>query len=444
LNRQGWRWTLDEVPLPPAALPPAALPPAALPPAALPPAPPATTAPPAAALPVVAALPPAIGQAPMIESEAPYSGVDHLFVPQLRAINLQAIGRDGVLYGAVLDGGDRLSFHRWLLFGYLQKVSSSLLGSVGAGYANEQLAPFTLFAFAEQFSWRDVPVRPAGSPAPTAADFTLSKRQRDVDLGIARLFYENPVELSFVLTESDDPNDAAFPVPLRRFAGPQLAASFTGVESTPYSGDRRLLNANLFAAVFPDQWGTAGFSFADLRGQLLLTLPLPLSRRHTLRLGLRGRELAGAPDTAPILQVGGAPAGLIYHHSDRPPGPDFSADIVPPGVSFFEALRGYEDFAIATDRVAIVDATYRYPFIVDWGTASTFGLLPAFFLSQLNLELFYAGAVEGRNATLHAATGAALGIDFAMLGPWSLQYQFAQRLEDDRARLHAVFLSVGW
>ena len=444
LNRDGWRWTLDEVPLPPSPLPSPPLPlqpPAASPVASPLPQQPPPPPPPA---PTVAALPPAIAETPIILGDRPYSGADHLLVPQLRAINFQAIGRAGVLYGAVLDGGDRLSFHRWLAFGYLQANASSTLGSAGAGYANQQLAPFTLFAFAEQFSWRDLPVRPMGSPAATPADFTLSKRQRDIDLGIARLFYDNPIELSFLLTESDEPNDAAVPVPLRRFAGPQFSASFTGVESTPYTDARRLFNANLFAAVFPESWGTAGFSVADLRGQVQVVLPLPLSGRHTLRLGVRGRELGGVPDTAPILQVGGAAGGLVYHHSDRPPGPEFSADIVPPGISFFEPLRGYEDFAIGTTRVAIADATYRYPLIVDWGSASTLWLLPAFFLRQLNFELFYTGAVEGRSETLHAAGGAALGVDFALLIPWSLQYQVAQRLEDDRARVHAIFISVGW
>ena len=117
---------------------------------------------------------------------------------------------------------------------------------------------------------------------------------------------------------------------------------------------------------------------------------------------------------------------------------------MPPGISFFEPLRGYEDFVISTDRVAIADASYRYPFIIDWGSASTLGLLPAFFLRQVNLELFYAGAVEGRSATRHEAAGAALGVDFAMLGTWSLQYQIARRLDDDRARVQAVFFSTGW
>jgi Tol biopolymer transport system component len=470
LNREGWRWTLDEVPLPPppvvpapppvvVAAPPAAppassadqsapppvvvvAPPEAPPPPAPAPPPPVPATPPAPAAPSVAVLPPAVGETPVILDDRPYSGLDHLFVPQLRAVNFQTAGRSGQLYGAVLDGGDRLSLHRWLLFGYLQWQSSSTLGSGGFGYANEQLAPFTLFAFAEQFSWRDTPVQLTGTP--TTADFTLTQRQRDVELGIERLFYENPIELSFVLTENEGADSLAVPVLTRRFAGPQLSASFVGVESTPYTDDRRLLGANLSAALFPDQWGTASFTFADLRAQLTATLPLPLSRRHTLHLGLRGRDLAGAPDSAPILQVGGAAGGLIYHRSDRPPGPDFTTDIVPPGISFFEPLRGYEDFAISTDRVAIADATYRYPFIIDWGSASTLWLLPAFFLRQVNLELFYAGAVEGRSATRHEAAGAALGVDFAMLGPWSLQVQIARRLEDDRARTQAVFLSTGW
>jgi hypothetical protein len=389
-------------------------------------------------------LPPAVEQTPVILDDRPYAGTDHLFVPQLHAINFQTAGRSGVFYGAVLDGGDRLSLHRWLLFGYLQSPSqsSSTLGSGGFGYANDQLAPFTLFAFAEQFSWRDTPVQLTGTP--TRADFTLTQRQRDVELGVERLFYENPIELSFLLVENEGADSLAVPALTRRFAGPQLSASFVGVESTPYTDDRRLLGASLSAALFPDPWGTASFTFADLRAQLTATLPLPLSRRHTLHLGLRGRALAGAPDSAPILQVGGPAGGLVYHHSDRPPGPDFSTDIVPPGISFFEPLRGYEDFAISTDRVAIADASYRYPFIIDWGSASTLGLLPAFFLRQLNLELFYAGAVEGRSATRHEAAGAALGVDFAMLGPWSLQVQIARRLDDDRARVQAVFFSTGW
>jgi len=445
LNREGWRWTLDEVPLPlPAVeLPPPA--PAGPPAPAAPPAPagpPAPAAPPAPVVPPLAVLSPAVGQTPVILDDRPYSGTDHLFVPQLHAFNFQTAGRSGLLYGAVLDGGDRLSLHRWLLFGYLQSQSSSTLGSGGFGYANQQLAPFTLFAFAEQFSWRDTSVRLTGIP--TSADFTLAQRQRDLQLGVERQFYENPIELSFVLTQNDGSDSLALPVFSRRLAGPQLSASFVGVESTPYTDDRRLLGANLTAALFPDPWGTAGFTFADLRAQLTATLPLPLSRRHTLHVGLRGRGLAGAPDGVAILQVGGAASGLIYHHSDRPPGPDFSTDIVPPGIGFFEPLRGYEDFAITTDRVAIADATYRYPLIIDWGSASTLGLLPAFFLRQLNFELFYAGAVEGRGATRHAATGAALGVDFAMLGPWSLQYQIARRLEDDRASTQAVFLSTGW
>jgi hypothetical protein len=430
-------------PPPPAAPPPTDVTPP--PPSSPPPPSPMSQAPPSS-LPLApgAGLPPAVSMRPLVLSETPYSAFDHLFVPQLRSLAVQTAGRAGQLYGAVLDGGDRLSMHRWLLFGYFQPSPASGLLSGGAGYSNQQLAPFSLSLSASQYSWRDVPARPSGSPAPTVGDFTLTKRQRNAEIALSRLFYENPVSLSFLLTEDDEPNDSTVAIPLRRFAGPSLFASFTGVESTPYSGDRRLLAGSLFAAAFPRQWGTAGFNVFDLRGELDVTLPLPLSRRHTLHLGLRGRDLAGTPESAPILQVGGAAAGFAYHRSDRPSTPDFSSDILPPGISFFEPLRGYEDFAIATDRVAIADASYRYPVIIDWGTASTLGILPAFFLSQLNLELFFAGAVEGRAATTHAAAGAALGVDFALLGQWSAQYQFAQRLQDDRARVHSIFFGTGW
>jgi hypothetical protein len=163
-----------------------------------------------------------------------------------------------------------------------------------------------------------------------------------------------------------------------------------------------------------------------------------------LSLGLRARALAGAPDSSPFLQVGGAASGFLFHRSDHPAGPDFSADLLPPGISFFEPLRGYEDFAIATTRAAIADANYRYPIIIDWGSASTLGLLPAFFLRQLNFELFAAGAIDGRSRAAHAAAGSALGVDFALLIPWSLRYQLAQRLADDRARVHGLLLATGW
>ena len=396
---------------------------------------------------------PAISLRPQILGEEPYSGFDHLFVPQLRALVVTAVGRAGLLYGAALDGGDRLSHHRWLLFGYGQPPPSAGLTSIasglfsaGAGYSNQQLAPFTISLFASQYHWRDIPARPAGSPPITAADFTLERRQRDAQLAISRLFYGNPVQLGAQLTQDDLSSAADFapPAARRRLAGPSLSASYTGVETTPYTDARRLLFVGGRVAHYPRQWSTLDFSLSDLGAQVFVTMPLPLSRRHTLSLGLRGRALAGAPDSAPFLQLGGAPGGFLFQRSDRPAGPEFSADPLPPGIAFFEPLRGYEDFAIATTRAAIADATYRYPIIIDWGSASTLGVLPAFFLRQLNFELFFTGAIEGPSRARHAAAGTALGVDFSLLAPWTLQYQLAQRLEDDRARVHGLLLGVGW
>jgi hypothetical protein len=410
-----------------------------------PPAPPPPPPPPGT-------LAPSVSLAPQIVSEERYSGTDHLLYPQLHALSLTAAGRAGQLYGLNLAGGDRLSFHRWMLFGYYQpdpRSTSGLLNgsglfSGGAGYSNQQLAPLTLSLAASQFSWRDIPERPAGSPAPAPGDFTLRKRQRDAQLSLTRAFYNNPVQLFLLLTEDSEPDDAAVAVPLRRLAGPGITASYTGVETTPYTDDRRLFHINATATFYPQQWGTVGFAFTDLRGQTLVTLPLPVSRRHTLRLGLRGRELAGAPETAPMLQVGGAAGGFLFRSSDHARGPSFTSDVLPPGVAFFEPLRGYEDYALATDRVAIVDATYRYPLIIDWGSASTLALLPAFFLRQITLELFYAGALTGRAGERHAAAGAAIGVDFALLIPWSVQYQFARRLYDDQAQVSTIALTTGW
>lgn len=64
-----------------------------------------------------------------------------------------------------------------------------------------------------------------------------------------------------------------------------------------------------------------------------------------------------------------------------------------------DALRGeparFEEHPLATNRIFIGDLSYRYPFIVDWGTASTFGVLPSFFLQQLDLGLFATAATTG-------------------------------------------------
>ena len=87
------------------------------------------------------------------------------------------------------------------------------------------------------------------------------------------------------------------------------------------------------------------------------------------------------------------------------------------------------------------EGTYRLPLIVDRGTASTLGILPAFFLRQFELQLFAVAATTARSGDRHEAVGGALQLRFALwIVPLTLQYQLARRLTDDDALVHLVTL----
>ncbi|MES1158122.1 MAG: hypothetical protein ABUL67_03380, partial [Haliangium ochraceum] len=274
-------------------------------------------------------------------------------------------------------------------------------------------------------------------------DYTLEKRQRQANAEISRVFYGNPVTLGFTLTNDERPGEPAVAVASRRVAGPYLSASFSGVESTPYAGLRRMLFASVDAAVFPGAWNSAGGTLADLRGGVAVALPLPFSRRHRLFLSGTGRSVAGAPSGERWLQLGGGGGAALYTRRSPDGGGTLavSPDPLPPDVRFVEPLRGYEDYPLATDRVAIAYASYRYPFIIDWGAASTFGILPSFFLREVVLWPFGVVAQDGQSRR-HAAAGSSLLIRFAFgQAPIALGYQLARRFDDDRAFVHLITLA---
>jgi hypothetical protein len=495
LNRLGWGWTLDEVPLPergpaPAPIPVTAPAPAPVtiaspdagttdaetsetsdasapssnasnasnvsnasdasdagtpPPSPVPPdpapVPVPTPAPPRLLLPP--AWPPLVPQPswPPILSDGPYSPLDRLFWPSLYGPAFAAAGRNAAMLGLALTGGDRLERHRWTIAGYYQPVSG--LPSVSFAYSNRQLAPYTLTLSGAQFTVRDTPFLPAGSGPIKDADFVLYRRERTASLDLTRTFYENPVTLGASFIESYRPHDLDFSFVTRRLAGPHLSATYVGAETTPYTGTRRLLFLSTDVAAYPADWSSLGFGIVDARAELAVTTPLPLLRRQTLTLDLRGHELAGASDAQSLMQVGGLPANLLWQHDDQPARPDFMAPFLPPGVSFFEPLRGFEDTPLPTNRIAIADLSYRYRFIVDWGTASSFGLLPAFFLRQVDLNLFGVAAREGWTGAPHEAAGAALILRTA-IGPVpiSVTYQIARRRTDDQGLAQLVALAL--
>ena len=149
----------------------------------------------------------------------------------------------------MLSGGDRLEHHRWALAGYYQLVAMGHGGGSFA-YSNRQLAPLTLSLAASQFSFADTPPVLNNSP-PSAGDFTLQRRERELTFDAARAFWENPVSLGFALIESYRPADPAVLVPLRRLAGPHLSATYVGAATSPYTGASRLFAAALDAAAYP-------------------------------------------------------------------------------------------------------------------------------------------------------------------------------------------------
>ena len=476
LNREGWRWTLDEIPLPPRAppvVPPAAAaivaeapaPPApetpqtpaeapAAPPADAPEAPDAPPATPAAAAPT-AALPPAPAAAeapapppaavatnviPTDVSDTPASPIDHLFVPSLYGPSYTILGRAGELLGGVLSGGDRLERHRWALAGYYQFIGSGHAGGSFA-YSNRQLAPLTLTLAAAQFAFADVP--PIINGTLSESSYTLERRERQLTFDALRLFYENPVSLGFALSESFRPGDPAVLIPVRRIAGPHLSASFTGAATSPYTGASRLFFSSIDAAAYPRDWNSAGFGFFDLRGEIAATVPLPLYARHTLTFDAVGRGMVGAPTGERMLRVGGYVLEPIARRSDQPERTSTSYPFLPPGALFAESLRGFEDYPLAVDRIAIGTALYRLPVIIDRGWASTLWLLPSLFIRQINVDLFAVGASDGYAAGRHSAAGGSLTLFAAMwVVPISLRYQIARRFTDDQALVHLIQLGL--
>src|SRR5690606_22222521 len=139
---------------------------------------------------------------------------------------------------------------------------------------------------------------------------------------------------------------------------------------------------DLTAAAYPSQIGS-DFSLSDLRAETTIQLPLPFSNLHRLRINGRARTLLGTPDEVNLLRVGGIePASNFSNNSLR--CAELLSDVLPNGFGFSESLRGYEDYGFATNQLLAAEIDYRYPFIIDAGTASTLWILPAIFLRQIN------------------------------------------------------------
>jgi hypothetical protein len=441
LNREGWGWTLDEIaepaavatsaapPYPPGQSVPSGAPPSGAPPPAAPP----SGAPPSGA-------PPSL-TAPAVQSDQPYSPWEHLWFPQLRAPVLVAASTGPPHVGVILGGGDRLGMQRWSISGYVQprdKTTDRLHWGADAEYLNMMLAPWQILAAAGFIDWVD----PIATDDP---DVTLAeeRRTRDASLSLARTWRGTlTAALSGIYTEDFD-QPPGEPSIRRNVGGPALSLSWRSGESTAYTEVRRGLIATASAAYYPQALSSFAGDIYDTGGALGAVAPLPFGRRHVLTAALRGRALVARDDTN-LLQLGGD-SGLAELWSGRSTSrepPVFDARRFPPNLRFIEALRGYEDYAIATDRAAIAELSWRYPLIIDRGVAATFGFLPASFVRQLDLELFATGALDARRAQ-HAAAGAMVSLRFTLFrAPLFVAYQLARRLRDDRAVTQLVGLTL--
>jgi hypothetical protein len=380
-----------------------------------------------------------VARVPRALSDEPYSPWEHLWYPQLRA-PIVVIASTGLPHlGGVLGGGDRLGMQRWSAAAYVQP-RSSITGRVHWGadaeYLNAMLAPWQIIAAASFLDWVD----PVSTEDP---DVTLAelRRTRDASLTLARTWRGTlTTALSGVVTDDVD-QLPGFARLRRRLAGPAIALAWLSGESTPYTELRRGLVADASVAYYPRALSTFAGDIYDAGGAIGAIAPLPIGSRHVVTATLRGRALLARDDPG-LLQLGGtSDVGELFSHRSvaaEPPG--FDTQRFPPNLRFVEPLRGYEDYAITTDRAAIGQLSWRYPVIIDRGTAATLGFLPASFLRELDVELFATGAVD-RRRDLHAAAGAVVSVRLALLRvPLRVAYQIARRLRDDDALTQRVGL----
>jgi len=406
LDREGWNWELASVATPPVAAP-------------------STEPPPALRADATPSAAPIQLTPPTTQSDTAYSAFDHLLFPTIHAPTLTA-GGGFPHFGIVLGGSDRLELQRWSLAGYVQPkvgdIGHAAHYGASAGYMNAMLAPVYIIAQGQFLDWA----------APVATDdpmVTLTEERRTRD---AALLIERTWRQTFTLDVGGSYTDD--------YAQVDMDPSTRVHEETRYTGPRRALLLAGQTAFYPHQLSTFMGDITDVGGTLGVVAPLPIGRRHTITATVRARSLVAKGETG-LLQVGGDSAlGFLWNRSSvSTPPPEFDTTRFAPNLRFVEPLRGYEDYAITTDQVEMGELSWKYPLIIDRGTAHVL-FLPACYLRQLDLELFGAGAID-KSATKHYDVGGALTLHFQFLRiPLLVQYQIARRLVDDKALTQFVGL----
>ncbi len=419
LNRKGWHWTVDQVPLPRAEAAGAAL-----------------------ASQVAAAVAPAtaVTREVRVHTDEPYSQFDSIFYPRFRAPLLFSAGDNASLVGLQLTGGDPLGFHRWGVFGQYDLIGGHVSG--GAHYINAMLAPLEIRVELERHKWNE---------AITVNDKTLTgplRSETRAIIALGRTIRTSRIDLLGIALESKEPDDIDPDVRERRLAGPGILLQHSAVRSTAYAGPIQGYAVSASATHYNEALSSLDSNLTDIGAALNLVGPLPLNKRHTITLGLRGRRLYGPERDASFLVVGGSTlAAELWSRSDlEDDPPEVQLPSPEPLLEFQEPLRGFEDLEIQTDRIAIADLTYRLPIILDFGTASTAYLLPALFFRQLNFEAFAAAATDSFASFQehrHLAAGVSVSLDVSFsLFPLRFRYQLSRRFSDDDALVHLITLGV--
>jgi hypothetical protein len=342
------------------------------------------------------------------------------------------------IYGVSLAGSDRLGHDRWALAGYIEPDTRELSGQ--ASFLNARLAPWYLSLAGDVLHWTETDKDSLGN------DVRVHRQERDAQASFGRTWRSSwSAFVRGLASELHDRATGYLPTDLR-LVGPGVSLAYSGFDATPYAGPRRGGALAIDVAWYPAAAAEPAVEVTDLRGELDLAAPVPFTLRHTLHLALVARDVRSP--TSGLLQLGGLSSlPYLYTSSSDRALPSFAGPDTPPLVTFDEPLRGYEDYAITTDRAAIAGLSWRWPLIVDRGWATTLHLLPATFLREFDLELFASGAVDesagGRRE--HGAGGVAVSARLSLFRiPLTVTYQVARRLSDDDAWTQLVGVGPGF
>jgi hypothetical protein len=469
LNRDGWRWTLDEAPYAPppvvalagavftgaetTEVPAPSTEPTPVPAAEAKPEAAVETKPEVAVETKPEAVPTefvstsyARHQTPRdvpvkVLSDESYSAFDQFFVPEKWGPWFVSRQSNGVALGAFVTGKDRLGYQAWSLSAAYD--SKAKLPTFGVSYLNNFGAPWVLsgdFSFIgrREEKTEDLSPRP-NQPVrirETVADVMLSRTWYDsTSLGVGGRYIDTDYQAE----------QARISITQERFAGPLASFGYSTFDGTAYAGPKLGFALDGMGTYFPKKLSTTSFDMTDALGQLRVELPLPISKRHKLTLQGVGRGLIGSPRDVALLQIGGSgnESPLENFGQDQRPESRLAAGVLPVGLRFYQPLRGFEDLALFGRYVAIGQASYTYPFIFDVGSATAINFLPAAFLRQIDFELFAAGASlidSGREEAV--SLGAALTFKVNLwLIPLAFKFQEARRLTYDEK--FAFYFALG-